>query len=332
MPENDSIKPGYFQRTEHSAAEPEKIAKNAPKGGHKTPTKKQIPTPSGQLQKLLAAAIILCLGLIASISFILARDTTPPVIQKVSLSDITEASTTITWQTDKPATSQVTIRGSEWQTDKPATSQVTIWDSEVSTSTELDEALVTNHSAPLTDLKPNTRYQLTLISRDKGGNEARLEIELTTPTQPSATPPVISVGPEMGKLAPDFTLTTLKGEQISLSQFRGKIVMVNFWQSTCSNCGEEMPYLQAIYNKWPHDKLEILAVSVGEKAAFVQSFVETRGLTFPALLDSDEAVSEIYQISRFPTTFFVNADGIIKEIKTGAFTSQSEIEAILKSF
>jgi len=315
MPENDSIKPGYFQRTEHSAAEPEKIAKNAPRRGHKPPTKKQTPIPSGQLQKILAAAIILCLGLIGSIIFILARDTTPPVIQKVSLSDITEASTTITWQTDKPATSQVAI-----------------WDSEVSTSTELDEALVTNHSAPLTDLKPNTRYQLTLISRDKGGNEARLEIELTTPTQPSATPPVISVGPEMGKLAPDFTLTTLKGEQISLSQFRGKIVMVNFWQSTCSNCGEEMPYLQAIYNKWPHDKLEILAVSVGEKAAFVQSFVETRGLTFPALLDSDEAVSEIYQISRFPTTFFVNADGIIKEIKTGAFTSQSEIEAILKSF
>jgi len=314
MPESDSIKPGDLQRTEHSAAEPEKLVKNAPKRGHKTPTKKQIPTPSGQLQKLLAAAIILCLGLIASISFILARDTTPPVIQKVSLSDIAEASTIITWQTDEPATSQVAI-----------------WDSEVSTSTELDEALVTNHSAPLTDLKPNTRYQLTLISRDKGGNEARLEIELTTPTQSSATPPVISVGPEVGKLAPDFTLTTLKGEQVSLSQFRGKIVMVNFWQSTCSNCGEEMPYLQAIYNKWPHDKLEILAVSIGEKAAFVQSFVETRGLTFPALLDSDEAVSEIYQISRFPTTFFVNADGIIKEIKTGAFTSQSEIEAILKS-
>ena len=330
MPENDSIKPGYFQRTEHSAAEPEKIAKNAPRRGHKPPTKKQTPIPSGQLQKILAAAIILCLGLIGSIIFILTRDTMPPVIQKVSLSDITEASTTITWQTDEPATSQVTIRGSEWQTNDPASSQGPIW-AEVATSTELDEALVINHFATLTDLKPNTRYQLILISRDKGGNEARLEIELTTPTQPSATPPVISVGPEVSKLAPDFTLTTLKGEQISLSQFRGKIVMVNFWQSSCSNCKEEMPYLQATYNNWPHDKLEILAVSIGEKAAFVQSFAETQGLTFPVLLDSDEAVSEIYQISRFPTTFFVNADGIIKEIKRGAFTSQSEIEGILKS-
>ena len=109
MPENDSIKRGGFQHTEHSAAEPEKIVKNAPKKGHKTPTKKQTPVPSGQLQKILAAAIILCLGLIGSIIFILARDSTPPVIQKVSLSYMAEASAIITWQTDKPATSQVTI-------------------------------------------------------------------------------------------------------------------------------------------------------------------------------------------------------------------------------
>jgi peroxiredoxin len=273
--------------------------------------------PSGQSRKILAAAIvaiILCLGLIGSTIFIFTRDTTPPVIQKVALTYIAEASATIAWQTDKPATTQVAI-----------------WDSEVSTSTEPDEALVTNHSAMLTDLKYNTWYQLTLISRDKGGNEARLEIDLMTPSQPSTTPPVISVGPEVGKLAPDFTLPTLDGGELSLSQFHGKIVMINFWQSSCSNCKEEMPQLQAIYNKWPHDKLEILAVNIGEKAAFAQSFVETRGLTFPVLLDSDEAVSDIYQISRFPTTFFVNADGIIKEIKTSTFTSQSEIENVLNS-
>jgi peroxiredoxin len=314
MTEKDSIKPGDFKRTEHSSTEPEKTAKNAPRRGHKSPTKKQTTIPPGRLQAILAVAIILCLGLIGSIIFILTRDTKPPAIQKVALSYMAEASAIIAWQTDKPATTQVTM-----------------WNSEVSTSTEPDEALVTNHSATLTDLKNNTWYQLTLISRDQGGNEARLEIELTTPSQCPATPPIASVGPEMGKLAPDFTLPTLDNEELSLSQFYGKIVMVNFWQSSCSNCREEMPYLQAIYNKWPRDKLEIIAVSAGEKAAFVQSFVETRGLTFPVILDSDEAVSDIYQISRFPTTFFVNADGIIKAIKMGAFTSQSEIENMLNS-
>jgi len=330
MPETSNIKTDDFQHTERSAAKSEKIVKNVPKRGRKTPTKKQTSITSGRLQAMLAAAIILCLGLIVSIIFILARDTTPPIIQKVSISDITEAGTTINWQTDEPATSQVTIRDSEWQTDDLSSSQGPIW-AEVPTSTEPDETLVTNHYATLIGLKPNTRYQLVLISKDKGGNEARLEIELTTPTPTPASPPVVSVGAEVGKLAPDFTLTTLKGEQISLSQLRGKIIMVNFWQSSCSNCRDEMVYLQATYDSWSRDKLEVLAVSVGEKAAFVQSFIETQGFTLPVLLDPDQAVSGTYQISRFPTTFFINADGIIKEIKRGTFTTQSEIDNILKS-
>jgi len=323
MTESDTIKPRTLRHTtrpeltepaQPRAAKAEEIGKKTQGRGRRPPAKKKGSILPGQLQKILAAAIILCLGLVGFIIFTLARDTTPPVIRQVSLSDMAEASAIITWQTDEPATSQVTT-----------------WDSEVYTSTEPAETLATNHSATLNTLKSNTRYQLTLVSRDKGGNEARLEIELTTPAQPYATPPVISVGPEVGKLAPDFTLTTLDGKQVSLSQFRGKLVMVNFWQSSCSACEDEMPHLQAIYEKWPRDKLEILAISVGERAAFVQSFVDRQGVTFPALLDSDEAISEIYQIPRFPTTFFINADGIIKEIKEGRFVSQSEIEYMLNS-
>ncbi|MBC8274333.1 MAG: redoxin domain-containing protein [Chloroflexi bacterium] len=416
MTESDNVKPGTPRHTtrpeltdpaQPPAAEPEEIVKKAKKRGRRPSAGKKGSILPGHLQKILAAAIILCLGLVGFIIFILARDTTPPVIQQVSLSDMAEASAIITWQTDEPATSQVTI-----------------WDSEVYTSTEPDETLMTNHSATLSALKPNTRYQLILISRDKGGNEARLEIELTTPLQPYAIPPIISgvkvsnitdssatitwqtdmsatsqieygttnaygsttppdnelttshsialtglkpsttyyfemksqdaggneatsetrtfitlssaaaaveIGVEAGKRAPDFTLLALDSKALTLSQFRGKIVMVNFWQESCSACRHEMPYLQAIYEKWPRDKLEILAISVGDRAVFVQNFVDRQGLTLPTLLDSDEAVSEIYQIARFPTTFFINADGIIKEIKEGRFTSQFEIEDTLNS-
>ncbi len=415
MPESENIKPRtpkYTTRPEltdpaqHRAVEPEEIVKKTQKRGRTPSTKKQGLLLPRQLQKILVAAIIFSLGSISFIAFVLARDTTPPVIQSVSFSDMIGKSAAITWQTNEPTTSQV------------------VCGPDVCTPTEPDEALATNHFATLSDLKPNTRYQLILISRDKGGNEARLEIELTTPVQPYATPPMISgvkvfnitdssatiswvtdkpatsqveygetdsyslitpsdeelttyhsitltglkptntyhfrvktedaggnevmsegrtfttlsaaaaaveIGAEVGKRAPDFTLPTLDGKEVSLSQFRGKTVMVNFWQSSCSACRDEMPYLQAIYEKWPRDKLEILAISVGERAAFVQSFVDRQGLTFPALLDSDEAVSEIYQISSFPTTFFINADGIISEIKEGRFTGQFEIEDILKS-
>jgi len=407
MTEIDNVKPGDSQLIEHSAAGPEKIVEKAPKIGRRLSAKKKGFILPGHLQKILAAVIILCLCLVGFIIFILARDTIPPAIQQVSLSDMTESSAIITWQTDEPATSQVTI-----------------WDSEVYTSTEPEETLVTNHSATLSDLKSNTRYQLILISKDKGGNEARLEIELTTPVKPYAPPPIISevkvfnitdssatitwqtdrpatshieygttdayssttppddelttshsvtltglkpsttyyfemksqdasgneatseartfttissaaasveIGIEAGKRAPDFTLPTLDGRELSLSQFHDKIVMVNFWQESCSACRDEMPYMQAIYEKWPRDKLEILAISVGDRAVFVQSFVDRQGLTFPVLLDSDEAISNIYQISTIPTTFFINADGIIKGIKEGRFTSQFEIEDMLNS-
>jgi len=407
MQENDSIKSGEAQSTEHNVAEAEKIAKKAQKGGRKPPTKKQALIPPGQFRNILAAAIILCLGLAGFIIFILTNDTTPPAIQKVSISDVTEATAVITWQTNEPATSQVEI-----------------WDSNVSAVTELDGTPVVNHSVTITDLKPDTSYRFTIISKDKRGNEAKLEIELTTPSQPYVPPLVISevkisnitdfsatmawqtdrpatsqveygetgsygsvasankepstkhsitliglkpntsyhfivkskdaggeeatsedrtfitlsaaaatvgIGPEIGKRAPDFTLPTLDGKELSLSQFRGKTVMINFWQSSCSNCASEMPDIQAVFDKWSRDDLEILAVSVGERAAFVQSFVDSRGLTFPALLDLDEAVKDIYQISHFPTTFFINADGIVSEIKQGSFTSEPEIERILKS-
>ena len=407
MQENDSIKSGEAQSTEHNVAEAEKIAKKVQKGGRKPPTKKQALIPPGQFRNILAAATILCLGLAGFIIFILTNDTTPPAIQKVSISDVTEATAVITWQTNEPATSQVEI-----------------WDSNVSAVTELDETLVANHSATLTELNPDTRYRFIVISKDKRGNEARLEIELTTPPQLYVPPLVISevkisnitdfsatitwqtdrpatsqvehgetdsygsiasankepatkhsitltglkpnisyhfivkskdaggeeatsedrtfitlstaaatvgIGPEIGKRAPDFTLPTLDGKELSLSQFRGKTVMINFWQSSCSNCASEMPDIQAVFDKWSRDDLEILAVSVGERAAFVQSFVDSRGLTFPALLDLDEAVKDIYQISHFPTTFFINADGIVSEIKQGSFTSEPEIERILKS-
>jgi peroxiredoxin len=221
-----------------------------------------------------------------------------------------------------------------WQTNEPATSQVKICISDVCISTEPDNPLVASHSATLTDLKPDTGYHFTLISRDKSGNEAKLEIELITPPPPYVPPPPIStveVSPEIGKPAPDFTLPTLDGKQLSLSQFRGKKVMVNFWQSSCSACRTEVPYIQAVYNRWSRDDLEILAVSVGERTPFVQSFVDRQGLTFPVLLDSDEAVSKTYQVPSYPTTFFINADGIIKKMKDGRFSGESEIEDILNS-
>ncbi len=329
MPENENTQPANLKRTRRtsqrkrpdytqpSAVEPEKKVEKTRKRGRRPSTEKRGLIQPGLWQKISIGAILLCLCLLGFITFILTRDTTPPVIQNVSFSGMSEKSSTITWQTNKPATSEV-------RTCSP----------EACTLPEPDESLVTQHSATLSDLKPDAAYHFTLISRDNNGNEATLEIELITPPPPYVPPPPISaveVSPETGKRAPDFTLPTLDGKQLSLSQFRGKKVMVNFWQSSCSACRTEVPYIQAVYNRWSRDDLEILAVSVGERTPFVQSFVDRQGLTFPVLLDSDEAVSKTYQVPSYPTTFFINADGIIKKMKDGRFSGESEIEDILNS-
>src|SRR4030043_1262123 len=175
MPENNNIEPRKPRRAGNSAAEQEEIIEKPRKRGRRRITKKQTLIPPGQLQKILVGAIILCLGLVGSIIFILTRDATPSVIQKVTLSNMTEASATINWQTDEPATSQVKICHSD-----------------VCVSTGLDGTLVTNHSATLNDLEPGTKYRLILTSKDKGKNEATLEIELTIPAPVYVTPLVIS--------------------------------------------------------------------------------------------------------------------------------------------
>jgi peroxiredoxin len=311
MLENDSTEQRNPQQDKNSAAEPEPIVEKRRKRRRRPSTKRQRLIPAGMWPKISIGTIILCLGLLGLSIFMLNRDiTTAPVIQKISVSDIGQTSAIINWQTNEPATSEVTICSSD-----------------NCTSLKPDESLVTNHSATLTNIEPNTIYELTVMLKNKQGKEARLALELVTPRKTAA----VEIGTRIGDRAPDFTLPTIDGKETSLSQFRGKTVIVNFWQTSCPACAEETAYIQAVFDGWPRDKLEILAVSVGERAAFVRSFVDSRGLTFLTLLDSDETVKNTYQVSSFPTTFFINADGIIKEIKSGKFTNQFEIENALKS-
>jgi peroxiredoxin len=311
MLENDDTEKTDPQEAKHSAEEPEDIVNKPRRKRRRLPAKKPAAL-AGPWPKISIAAIVLCLGLVAFGIFALNRDIpTTPVINNVSVSDIAQTSAIINWQTNEPATSEVTICSSD-----------------NCTSLKPDESLATNHSATLTNIEPNTVYELTVMSKNKQGNEATFALEFVTPRKPTAP---VEIGTRIGDRAPDFTLPTIDGTETGLSQFRGKIVMLNFWESTCSGCAAEMPHIQAIFDTWSRDDLEILAVNNGEREAFVQSFIDSNGLTFPVLLDPNRAVGTVYQVSAIPTTFFIDADGIIKRIKSGSFTSQSEIGNILKS-
>lgn len=117
--------------------------------------------------------------------------------------------------------------------------------------------------------------------------------------------------PRVGDTAPDFQLVGLDGQVYKLSEYRGKVVMLNFWGTWCPPCKEEMPDMQAQYEKWQQAGLEILAVNLGESKVTVDSFIREYGLTFPALLDPQMDIRKQYGVYWYPTTFFIDRSGKI---------------------
>ena len=135
--------------------------------------------------------------------------------------------------------------------------------------------------------------------------------------------------PQVGRPAPEFQLPNLEGQSISLGDFRGKSVLINFWTTWCPPCRSEMPYIQEVYEEWSDKGLVVLAIDIGESSSKVENFMQSYNLSFPVLLDSNQSVSLKYRIRAIPTTFFIDKDGIIQDISIGAFPSKAEIEESL---
>lgn len=131
--------------------------------------------------------------------------------------------------------------------------------------------------------------------------------------------------------ATDFTLTGLDGETYSLSEYEGSPVVLNFFATWCGPCQAEVPHLQAFYTdqKWQDEGIMFLAINLQESTGLVQQFMDHFGLTFPVLMDTDGSVGKDYNVSGIPATFFIDENGIISNIKTGAFTSLAELESML---
>ncbi len=121
-------------------------------------------------------------------------------------------------------------------------------------------------------------------------------------------------GVQKGNIAPDFELTTLDGERIKLSDFKGKKVILNFWATWCPPCKAEMPHMQNFYEKNKDKGIEIVAVNltnVDKGQAAIESFVKEYGLTFQIPLDENGDIGEIYQTFSIPTSYILDSNGII---------------------
>ena len=131
--------------------------------------------------------------------------------------------------------------------------------------------------------------------------------------------------PQEGFQAPDFELTTIDGEQILLSDLRGKAILLNFWATWCPPCRSEMPAMQQVYMDFEQDGFVVLAVNnlLQDRRESVEAFILDGNLTFPVLLDNLGFVSTKYQVNSMPTSFFIDPEGIIREVVIGGPMSEA---------
>jgi thiol-disulfide isomerase/thioredoxin len=120
--------------------------------------------------------------------------------------------------------------------------------------------------------------------------------------------------------APNFTANTLAGETITLNDYRGKVVMLNFWATWCPPCRAEMPSIQAAYDQYEDRGFVVLAINNSEPASQITPFANTLDLGFPIVLDTSARLQQIFGIQGYPTSIFINAEGNVYATHTGMIT------------
>lgn len=138
-----------------------------------------------------------------------------------------------------------------------------------------------------------------------------------------ARPPVV------GMQAEDFSLSDLDGRVQRLSQYRGKIVLVNFWATWCKPCTTEMPAMQAVYDKLRDKGFMVLAVNELEDDEKVREHIRTYGHTFPVLLDHDNQVANQYGVYGLPVSVFIDEAGIVQEYLKGGLLTEPKIYEVV---
>jgi peroxiredoxin/DNA-directed RNA polymerase subunit M/transcription elongation factor TFIIS len=239
-------------------------------------------------------------------------DVVAPLIDDIEVTNTTDVSAVITWTTNENATSQVEYGKT----------------SSYGKTSNKNTSLTLDHSVKLTGLEANTLYYFRVLSEDSSGNLAVSDKSGTFTTLAAA-----AEGVQVGNRAPDFDLDSLDGRSISLSEMRGKMVMLNFWALTCAPCLEELPYIQDVEEQWSGDEeLVILTVNYKNDPASVQDYIDIQQYTFDVLLDTSGSVGTQYGVNvLIPKTYFIDTSGVIYYKKEGSFSSKTEIMNILDS-
>jgi len=139
-----------------------------------------------------------------------------------------------------------------------------------------------------------------------------------------------------GFTAPDFKLGLWDGGTVTLSELKGKVVLVNFWTSWCPPCRKEMPAIESVYRSYKDLGLVVIGLNLTaqDSKQAAASFVQEIGVTFPIALDLDNSVGNLYRVTALPTSFFIDRKGVIRSVIVGGPMSealvQSKVEELLR--
>ena len=126
-----------------------------------------------------------------------------------------------------------------------------------------------------------------------------------------------SSGNLTGQSAPDFALKSSTGENLRLSEFRGDVVMVNFWATWCGPCRQEMPLLDELYSRYGRVGFSLLGVNIDDNSSKAMDMVSELGVTFPVLFDSRKEVSKLYEVDAMPVTVLIDREGTVRYVHQG---------------
>lgn len=134
--------------------------------------------------------------------------------------------------------------------------------------------------------------------------------------------------------APDFALRDMTGKNVTLSAFKGKVVLLNFWATWCPPCRAEMPSLNKLYQEKKSRGFEVIAISTDRSLSSVKDFLEKNKVSFPVLFDGDRTAAKVYRVFSMPTTFLIDRNGTIVEKFYGEYNwteaeTKSKIEKLL---
>lgn len=230
----------------------------------------------------------------------------PPVISNVQISKATESAAWVTWETDRPAVTELTY----WE--EGSTYQNTI----------SENATGTNHEAIIQPLDSQSIYAFVIRANNIQNHRIIAEYEGLISLKNSA---------QIIERAPDFTLPSVKGETMQLSSYRGKDVLLAFWSMNCPSCQQKILLLQEAFDRAVDDRVSIITVHGPAREDAIESYCSSHGLTLPVLLDIQADVGSSYNVVQLPATFILDQSGVIRSVDP-VFETLEELDRLTGQF